>query len=797
MRKTLARTALLAAFCLLCLPPRPTPVLAQSPHGWPIEPMGSEHTIGNSFGDFQDFGGVYQHTGIDILETPKFRADGTEDTSAPWVRATVSGTVSFLSDNASTTQNGTTIQGTDGVTYRYWHMAHGSYHADYVTHYNNGTAVDAGDEVAKLYHWSCNFHHLHYDLISGTNYLSPLADITPNPDPDLPTISAIGFAQDNSDPWVQFSPVSSGGCTVVSGATDIIAQTRDRDDAGSTLNGAATQWVHNARWRACPDSAPACAWQTTHIFDAMPTSWGTSGNAASAAQFSNRAPWDSNSNYCAATWLYGIVTNFSGGTPDTTGNWSTASVSDGSYSVSVEATDFAGNARVYNTRACVQNGTGCTTELAIRDATDDGGAIPYAGNNWWLSPDITANPGTLDEDHNINVGVANPIEVQVWNYGSCNLAAGTTYTVCLGWGLPSSTVPYPLPPGQVIDCQTDTVPAGGWAVGTDRVTTITWIPTSGSVPLGHHCLVAWVDTAQDGVLNTPAVNWDDNRAQQNITFQAAPAPTAAGETSFWVSPQKMIERRSLVLEFKYGGGWSAFARVRLHIAPGLEFERVVGGDVSKDPVSGGIVIEGIDALGQLRLEGIHVQEPVQLTVEVWTEEEIKEGQFADIQVTEYGLLPTHEEIVPVGGVTLRFAPRRADVRVTLGGKQFAHSGVQKAILHAVPWSDLIESIFPGKEIPIPVDVWEVGPVLDDARGVLYDPDLMWELLAEAGFPDGFALRLLFASDDRPITEMVESMAKVQSEAGLEVELMPVTETEAPEVMVELVAAGEPVLWVRR
>jgi hypothetical protein len=796
MRKILLGTIFAAALFLLIAV---TPALAQ--HGWPMDPMNSEHPIGNSFGEFQDFGGVYQHEGIDILGTPKFRSDGTEDASVPWVRVTVTGTVSYLSDNASTTQNGTTIQGADGVTYRYWHLEHNSYHVDYVNHYNNGTAVAATDRIAKLYHWSCNFHHLHYDLTSGSNRLNPLADITPNPDPDLPQVEAIGFAQNNSNPWVQFNPVSAGGCTVVSSATDIIAQIRDRDDAGSTLNGAATQWVHNVRWRACPDSAPACGWQTTHAFDNMPTAWGVSGNASSSAYFSNRTPWDSSSNYCAATWLYGVVTNFSGGTPNVAGAWDTsaATVPDGSYSISVEATDFAGNVRVLNTRACVQNGPGCTTELMIRDATDDIGAIPYLGGNWWLSPDITANPGTADEDHNINVGVTNPIEVRVWNHGSCNLSAGTTYTVCLGWGLPSSTVPYPLPAGQNIGCVPETVPAGGWAVGTARVTTFTWTPASGSIPLGHHCLVAWVDTAQDGVLNTAAVNWDDNRAQQNITFKAAPAPGVPGQSSFWINPQEMIEERSLVMRFKFSERWPMLAKVRLHVAPGLSIGDVVGGEITDGDEGYEWTIEGIDPFGELRLEDIWVQEPVRLTVEVYFEEQMQEQQFLDVEIMEYGLLRNHPEVTPVGGLTLRFAheAEEAGLRVIFGGRMFAYAEVLEAILHAVPWREMTDDLFPDQDTAVAVGLWEEGPVLEDAREVPFDPDLAKELLAEAGFPDGFPLLLLFTPDDEPLAKMAEWMAEWLSEIGIEVELVPVTEAEAPEAMAELVAAGESVLWLTR
>jgi hypothetical protein len=291
---------------------------------------------------------------------------------------------------------------------------------------------------------------------------------------------------------------------------------------------------------------PDCPWQETRPFDTIPPGWCNGGNFATTAQFSTRLPWLSNASSCDAGWDYVIVTNYNGGVPNVAGKWDTTAA-DGSYSVSVELTDFSGNTAVMSRRVCVQNTAACTTELVIRDGIDDCGAIPYPGPKWWLSPDITANPGTPEEDHNILLGAANPIEVRIWNYGSCDLPAGTTYNVCLGWGPPSGS----LPASQQIGCQKETVPAGGWVVGTSRTTTITWTPDPALFPEGHHCLIAWVELLPDDPLqNTPAVNWDDNRAQQNITF--SPAPTAGSPffSRFWVHPQDLIRARRIELTLR-------------------------------------------------------------------------------------------------------------------------------------------------------------------------------------------------------------------------------------------------------
>ena len=660
------------------------PVYAQ--HGWPVEPANSDHPMGNSFGEFYS---SLQHVGIDLMETPMYDASWTVDASAPWVIATVAGTPTILDNGGTISEmyNHSHIDPTnpaDTAEYKFWHLQKDSFAVDYVNAFNNGTAVAAGDEIAKIARWSaCNFHHLHYELDDGTNYLNPLADITPNPDTDPPHIEDIHFAVNNSDPWVAFNAGTGDSCAVVSGAVDILAEGGDRDEAGMALGGLGHLWLYNVRWRACPDTTPNCPWVNTRAFDTIPYSWYTSGNVASKTQFSTRAPWISNTSYCNAGWDYNIVTNYVAGSVNASGYWDTTAIADGSYSVSIEMEDFAGNKTIKNRRACVQNSSGCTTELTMRDATDDYGAIPYTGSPWWVSPDITANPGTPDQDHNINVGAANPVELRVWNRGSCSVPAGTTYDVCLGWGPPSGSVAYPLPASQIVGCQTETVPPGGWPVGSSRTTTITWTPDPLLVPLGHHCLIGWIDmTPDDQVLNTPSVRHDDNRAQQNITFTSVPGPGRPAFGSFWINPQKMINRRSLELRFSSSSNIPVIEEVRLHISPGLSVDRIVGGSViggytgdkpqdvcELDPKElyrllcepgrqdRGYtkVIGGLDPAGRLLLEGLQVREkPVRVMVEVVTGKKVKHGNRFTVDVVEFGILENQETQTEVGGVTLVF-----------------------------------------------------------------------------------------------------------------------------------------------
>lgn len=628
---------------------------------WPVEPTAGDHPIGNSFGEYQGFGIEFQHGGIDILATPKFTG-AVENPGAPWVRATVAGTPT-QADNGVGVYNFAEVTTAAGRVYMYGHLQMDSYAADFMTAFNNGTAIAANDQVAKVVEWgTCSYNHHHYEIQDGATIISPYFDIAGESDTQVPSIEEIAFAQNNSNPWSVMNAVAAGGCTVVSGLVDIIASIEDRNDAGVVVGGSANNWVRNIRWRACPDATPDCAWNDTHLYDDMPLAWWSPGVATTL--FSTRTPWISSSSYCADGPQYGIVTNFgAGGVADASGAWSTGALANGAYNVSVEATDFAGNVRRKSVRTCVQNGPGCTTELLIRDAGDDSGAIPYYGPNWWVSPDITANPGTAIEDININVGAANPIVVRVTNSGSCTIPAGTTYDVCLGWSLPTGSVPHPLPASQVIGCQTETVGAGGWAVGAARNTTITWTPDAMAVPLGHHCLVAWTSSGADPVLNTPAVNWDDNRAQQNIQFVMAPGAPMPG--AMWVHPQEMLIERAIEFRFR---GFSEDDRLSITIPPELEVTRVRGGQLvpSRECASDctsieearkrgcALALQGLDLTrGRVVLELGRVEKVSRIAV---TLEEGRPGGTVD--VVEHGIIRGQKERGEVGGATIRFVSER-------------------------------------------------------------------------------------------------------------------------------------------
>jgi hypothetical protein len=361
MRKTSLRIKIIRSLFLLLLF-IPTPSCSQGQNSWPISPMGVQHPIGNSFGEFQNFGScldergflmeycVFLHSGIDILGEPAYSLSGGANPSASQVVVSAGGVVVAIAKDEGSDINYVAIRDANGVVYRYVHLEYDTYESSIVL----GNNIPAGTPIAKLFKWDeCDYHHLHYEIEEGGLYINPLAGITPHVDSEPPQVGSISFARDdnagNSDPWDQLAEVDPKGCTVVRGKVDIIARIHDRDSAGSNHPGTRTLWVRNVRWRACPESNPNCSWNDTCSFDTMPTEWhDTKNNAATLAYFSVTDPWQSSSDYCQRTDLYAIVTNSKSDAngmpkPDQAGSWDTRTVPDGNYFVSVEAKDFAGN----------------------------------------------------------------------------------------------------------------------------------------------------------------------------------------------------------------------------------------------------------------------------------------------------------------------------------------------------------------------------------------------------------------------------------------------------------------------
>lgn len=134
------------------------------------------------------------------------------------------------------------------------------------------------------------------------------------------------------------------------------------------------------------------------------------------------------------------------------------------------------------------------------------------------------------------------------------------------------------------------------------------------------------------------------------------------------------------------------------------------------------------------------------------------------------------------------------VRFSYAGGPLEDPRVQEAVLAAINKDALAESAFPGQDVAF---LAAVGDQELDARAIPHDPDRSRELLAEAGYPDGFGLRLLFPQEDEQLAAVAEIAIAALDEVALGVKPVPVPAAEMDAFVDEFVAAGEPTLWLTR
>jgi hypothetical protein len=645
---------------------------------WPIEPVNQDHPIANNMGDFWRFADNtrYQHPGVDIL------ADPASEPNAPHAYVTVPGTIiNVNSEDPSGRLNEVQIDGTDGLRYVYLHLDNVTLAAFEDAHVM-GTTVTAGTPIALIYDWGCGFSHLHYEISEPRiRYINPLTKIAPNPDDVAPRIDKIFFADRLKPRWSQLPPVDAEGpaCTVVKGKVEIIAKQEDRDDAGepATVTNAGNVGVYDLRWRACPKNLPNCTtWNDTHRFDQMPVAWHDTENPNTLAQFSTSGDWITTANECSGK----VDDTFRVATGLAPSAWDTNASPDGSYTVSLEARDVAGNVSISTALACVQNAANCATDLAIRDAESDTGATPYLDLPFWMSPDIRVNPATAFEN-SIRETKNNVIEVDVRNVGSCTLPVGSTYAVCLGWSLPSPYIPFPMAANQTVKCVDEMITATGWSPGTKRTTTFNWTPSSGSVPQGHNCLVAWSSVAPDPVQPTTSVILDNNRAQRNITFVGPPPLGGFLAQTFYVHHLDTTADRSMEIRFNSNGDRPFMAAARLHVPPSVKVAGVEGAELiaayrqvrprelcAPDDTScrvecpdlanatrlGCTTVWGrINADSRVKLGGMVVGEKSEMLLEVSADESIPPGKHFEAEIVEFAN-SDGRSTVAMGGLTMRF-----------------------------------------------------------------------------------------------------------------------------------------------
>ena len=78
----------------------------------------------------------------------------------------------------------------------------------------------------------------------------------------------------------------------------------------------------------------------------------------------------------------------------------------------------------------------------------------------------------------------------------------------------------------------------------------------------------------------------------------------------------------------------------------------------------------------------------------------------------------------------------ADLVLRVGGPPLTDSSVREAVLTAVPWSELIRELVGDQDVAVVIRFDDLI-ITGDARAIAYDPSTARQLLAEAGYPDGF------------------------------------------------------------
>lgn len=141
----------------------------------------------------------------------------------------------------------------------------------------------------------------------------------------------------------------------------------------------------------------------------------------------------------------------------------------------------------------------------------------------------------------------------------------------------------------------------------------------------------------------------------------------------------------------------------------------------------------------------------------------------------WGLSPDQfSEVDGVDGITFTTAPSYQHYYAWLNAERepFDDVNVRRAVAHAIDWDTIMENLFPGiatrAAAPIPESVF--GYAANEPYE--YDPELARELLAEAGYADGFDTSMQFSTSCcAQIKELAQAIASDLAKVGINVELL--------------------------
>ncbi len=373
---------------------------------WPIEPLDSSHSLGNSYGEYQDYGGTpYMHPGIDILHpagTPVYAV------KAGWVKAVLTTSAELhwrvaVGDSA----------GADSCNG--WLYAHLDLPTIAVA---VGEHVDSGQLLGNLVTWpTSNFHHLHFVKIRNAgvswsanwlfigNPLDELVNIDDFVPPyfvDIDTGTPFRFCHDNSDIFFNTG-------APVSGDIDIVAKCHDR--------------IGHPTWVVTPNEMGYEIYSdSVHLgpFSSFEFSGKLLWDESYHTIFKNSGPCNSEANYTQRQF-YEILTNHDTNPliapVDTSGKWATGLIPNDTYTVKAWAKDRFGNMAVDSMTVTTANFYSIGGKLRMSDGN------PAARNYTVEIPYTSFSQHPLDSTFNIGGQPAGSYEIQVSRPGYQNYSA--------------------------------------------------------------------------------------------------------------------------------------------------------------------------------------------------------------------------------------------------------------------------------------------------------------------------------------------------------------------------------------
>jgi len=326
---------------------------------WPINPLGDTYQLGNSYGEYQNYGGApYFHPGIDIMSpagTPVYTV------KSGYVKAVLTTAAELhwrvaIGDSAGEAE-------CDGWLYAHLDLA--------TIAVSEGEWVNEGAYLGTLVSWPvANFHHLHFVKIrnSGTIWNSdwefignPLDELDANDDPDGPVFENAQGSQPFALCRNESSTYFPSG-QPIAGDVDVICRVYD--------------YMNHYLWRVAPyridyriDGDSSLPWMTSFCFTGqldyaanVDVVYRSDGTCPSYGDYDQRV-------------YYFPVTNTDGDSVieagDRSRSWQTADFHNGTYMVYVRAFDRAGNVAIDSMPVTVTNNFALAGTVTCGDGNPD------------------------------------------------------------------------------------------------------------------------------------------------------------------------------------------------------------------------------------------------------------------------------------------------------------------------------------------------------------------------------------------------------------------------------------------